>query len=62
MTRFCVRVHHAGLSFDALRDLAQAAEGLGFDGVSLYDVLNPGALEVWTALTGLAVVHPPGWC
>jgi alkanesulfonate monooxygenase SsuD/methylene tetrahydromethanopterin reductase-like flavin-dependent oxidoreductase (luciferase family) len=55
VTRFCVRVHHAGLSFDELRGLAQATEHLGFDGLSLYDVLNPAALEIWTVLTGLAV-------
>ena len=35
-----------------LRALAEAVESLGFDGLSLYDVLNPSALEVWTALTG----------
>jgi alkanesulfonate monooxygenase SsuD/methylene tetrahydromethanopterin reductase-like flavin-dependent oxidoreductase (luciferase family) len=55
LIRFCVRVHHAGLSFDELRRLALTAEQLGFDGLSLYDVLAPSALEVWTALTGLAV-------
>jgi alkanesulfonate monooxygenase SsuD/methylene tetrahydromethanopterin reductase-like flavin-dependent oxidoreductase (luciferase family) len=46
-------VHHAGYTFADLRRLAQAAERLGFDGLSLYDVLNPAALEVWTALTAL---------
>ena len=56
MTRFCVRVHHAGLTFADLRQLAQSAERLGFDGLSLYDVLNPRALEVWTALSGLGAV------
>ena len=55
VTRFCVRVHHAGFGFPVLRRLAQAAERLGFDGLSLYDVLNPRALEVWTALSGLTV-------
>jgi alkanesulfonate monooxygenase SsuD/methylene tetrahydromethanopterin reductase-like flavin-dependent oxidoreductase (luciferase family) len=53
VTRFCVRVHHAGYTFAQLRRLAQSAEHLGFDGLSLYDVLNPRALEVWTALSAL---------
>jgi alkanesulfonate monooxygenase SsuD/methylene tetrahydromethanopterin reductase-like flavin-dependent oxidoreductase (luciferase family) len=56
MTRFCVRVHHAGYTFAQLRDLAHSAERLGFDGLSLYDVLNPRALEVWTALSALGAV------
>ncbi len=56
MTRFCVRVHHAGYTFADLRRLAQSAERLGFDGLSLYDVLNPRALEVWTALSALGAV------
>ncbi|HEY3059335.1 MAG TPA: LLM class flavin-dependent oxidoreductase [Chloroflexota bacterium] len=56
MTRFCVRVHHAGYTFADLRRLAQSAQRLGFDGLSLYDVLNPRALEVWTALSALGAV------
>jgi alkanesulfonate monooxygenase SsuD/methylene tetrahydromethanopterin reductase-like flavin-dependent oxidoreductase (luciferase family) len=53
VTRFCVRVHHAGYTFAQLRRLAQSAQRLGFDGLSLHDVLNPRALEVWTALSAL---------
>jgi alkanesulfonate monooxygenase SsuD/methylene tetrahydromethanopterin reductase-like flavin-dependent oxidoreductase (luciferase family) len=55
VTRFCVRVHHAGLSYGDLAVLAQASERFGFDGLSLYDVLNPRATEVWTTLTALSV-------
>jgi alkanesulfonate monooxygenase SsuD/methylene tetrahydromethanopterin reductase-like flavin-dependent oxidoreductase (luciferase family) len=54
VTRFCVRVHHAGFSFSDLLRLARSAERLGFDGLSLYDVLNPRASEVWTTLSVLA--------
>src|SRR5262245_46138214 len=55
VTRFCVRVHHAGFGFPDLLRLARAAERVGFDGLSLYDVLNPRASEVWTTLTALAL-------
>jgi alkanesulfonate monooxygenase SsuD/methylene tetrahydromethanopterin reductase-like flavin-dependent oxidoreductase (luciferase family) len=55
VTRFCVRIHHAGYSFAQLRELWQTADTLGFDGASLYDVLAPAAFEVWTMLTVLAV-------
>ncbi len=54
MTRFCVRIHHAGYSFDRLRRLWRGAERFGYDGVSLYDVLARPALEVWTTLAVLA--------
>jgi alkanesulfonate monooxygenase SsuD/methylene tetrahydromethanopterin reductase-like flavin-dependent oxidoreductase (luciferase family) len=56
VTRFCVRIHHAGYTFPQLRRLGQSAERLGFDGLSLYDVLNPRALEVWAALSALGSV------
>jgi alkanesulfonate monooxygenase SsuD/methylene tetrahydromethanopterin reductase-like flavin-dependent oxidoreductase (luciferase family) len=49
-----VRVHHAGFSYQDLLRLARSAERLGFDGISLYDVLNPRASEVWTTLTLLS--------
>ncbi len=55
MTRFCVRIHHAGYTFDQLRRLWRSAERSGYDGVSLYDVLARPALEVWTTLAVLAV-------
>jgi alkanesulfonate monooxygenase SsuD/methylene tetrahydromethanopterin reductase-like flavin-dependent oxidoreductase (luciferase family) len=55
VTRFCLRVHHAGFTHAQLRQLAKTSERLGLDGLSLYDVLNPGASEVWTTLSALAV-------
>jgi len=55
VTRFCVRIHHAGYSYDQLRRLWRSAERLGYDGVSLYDVLARPALEVWTTLAVLAL-------
>jgi alkanesulfonate monooxygenase SsuD/methylene tetrahydromethanopterin reductase-like flavin-dependent oxidoreductase (luciferase family) len=54
VTRFCVRIHHAGYSYAQLRELWQTADTLGFDGASLYDVFTPSAFEVWTALSALA--------
>jgi alkanesulfonate monooxygenase SsuD/methylene tetrahydromethanopterin reductase-like flavin-dependent oxidoreductase (luciferase family) len=53
LIRFCVRIHHAGFSFADLRRVVLSAERLGYDGASLYDVLNPRALEVWGALSAL---------
>jgi len=50
-----VRIHHAGYEFGQLRRLWQTADRLGYDGVSLYDVLARPALEVWTTLAALAV-------
>jgi alkanesulfonate monooxygenase SsuD/methylene tetrahydromethanopterin reductase-like flavin-dependent oxidoreductase (luciferase family) len=55
VTRFCVRIHHAGYTFADLRRLWRSAERLGYDGVSLYDVLARPALEVWTTLAVLAL-------
>ena len=54
VTRFCVRIHHAGYSYAQLVELWQTADALGYDGASLYDVFTPSALEVWTALSVLA--------
>ena len=55
MTRFCVRIHHAGYAYTQLLDLWRTADALGFDGASLYDVLHQAALEVWTTLSALAM-------
>jgi ureidoacrylate peracid hydrolase len=54
VTRFCVRIHHAGYSYPRLRNVWRTADRLGYDGASLYDVLAPRAFEVWTALSVLA--------
>jgi alkanesulfonate monooxygenase SsuD/methylene tetrahydromethanopterin reductase-like flavin-dependent oxidoreductase (luciferase family) len=55
MTRFCVRIHHAGYTYAQLFELWRAVDALGYDGASLYDVFNPAAFEVWTALSALAM-------
>jgi alkanesulfonate monooxygenase SsuD/methylene tetrahydromethanopterin reductase-like flavin-dependent oxidoreductase (luciferase family) len=55
LIRFCVRIHHAGFSYADLLRLVRTAERSGFDGASLYDVLNPRALEVSSALTALTM-------
>jgi alkanesulfonate monooxygenase SsuD/methylene tetrahydromethanopterin reductase-like flavin-dependent oxidoreductase (luciferase family) len=47
-------MHHAGYTFAQLLELWQAADALGYDGASLYDVFVPTAFEVWTALSALA--------
>src|SRR6266567_2982738 len=55
LIRFCLRIHHAGFSYAELRRLVRRAERLRFDGASLYEVLNPRALEVWSTLSALTV-------
>lgn len=53
MTRFFVRLHHAGWTAPQLAAIRDAAELWGFDGLSLYDVPSRPALECWTALAHL---------
>jgi alkanesulfonate monooxygenase SsuD/methylene tetrahydromethanopterin reductase-like flavin-dependent oxidoreductase (luciferase family) len=48
--RALVRLHHADWGSARLREICRAAEELGFDGLSLYDVASRPALECWTAL------------
>jgi alkanesulfonate monooxygenase SsuD/methylene tetrahydromethanopterin reductase-like flavin-dependent oxidoreductase (luciferase family) len=48
--RFFVRLHHQGWSPRRLVEVWRAAEELGYDGVSLYDVPSRPALECWSAL------------
>jgi alkanesulfonate monooxygenase SsuD/methylene tetrahydromethanopterin reductase-like flavin-dependent oxidoreductase (luciferase family) len=55
VTQFCVRIHHAGYSYAQLLHLWRTAERVGYDGVSLYDVLARPALEVWTTLAVLTL-------
>ena len=52
--KFCVRIHQGGYSYDQLREIALAADQLGFDSLSLYDLINTPTLECWTTLTALA--------
>ena len=53
VTRFCVRIHHAGYSYGQLLHVWRAAERVGYDGVSVYDVLARPAFEAWTTLAVL---------
>ena len=51
---FVVRLHQGGLDYPYLREIFRAADGLGYDGASLYDLLSVPTLECWTALSALA--------
>ena len=53
-TKYMVRVHHAGYSYEDLRRIWTAADSLGYYGASLYDLLNAPALECWATLSALA--------
>jgi alkanesulfonate monooxygenase SsuD/methylene tetrahydromethanopterin reductase-like flavin-dependent oxidoreductase (luciferase family) len=50
--RFAVRCHQGGWTWDQLAAVWREAGRLGYDGASLYDLLNTG-VESWTALTAL---------
>ena len=52
--KFVVRLHQGGFEYGYLRDLFQAADGLGYYGASLYDLLSISTLECWTTLSALA--------
>lgn len=52
--KFCVRIHQGGYSYEQLREIAIAADQLGYDSLSLYDLINAPTLECWTTLTALA--------
>jgi len=51
---FIVRLHQAGFDYGYLREVFRAADGLGYDGASLYDLLGIPTLECWTTLSALA--------
>lgn len=51
---FIVRLHQGGFDYAYLRRIFQAADALGYDGASLYDLLGIPTLECWTALSALA--------
>ena len=51
---FVVRLHQGGFGYAYLREIFQAADGLGYDGASLYDLLGIPTLECWTTLSALA--------
>jgi alkanesulfonate monooxygenase SsuD/methylene tetrahydromethanopterin reductase-like flavin-dependent oxidoreductase (luciferase family) len=50
---FIVRVHQAHMTYQHLLAIWQAADSLGYDGASLYDLLAAPCLECWTTLTML---------
>ena len=52
--RFVVRLHQGGFDYGYLRRMFQAADALGYDGASLYDLLGIPTLECWTTLSALA--------
>jgi alkanesulfonate monooxygenase SsuD/methylene tetrahydromethanopterin reductase-like flavin-dependent oxidoreductase (luciferase family) len=50
--RFIVRCHQGGWTWEQLVAVWREADRLGYDGASLYDLLDTG-LECWTTLTAL---------
>ena len=52
---FVVRVHQAHMTYQHLLAIWQAADDLGYDGASLYDLLAAPCLECWTTLTMLTM-------
>jgi alkanesulfonate monooxygenase SsuD/methylene tetrahydromethanopterin reductase-like flavin-dependent oxidoreductase (luciferase family) len=52
---FIVRVHQAHMTYKQLLAIWQAADSLGYDGASLYDLLSADCLECWTTLTMLTM-------
>ena len=53
-SKFVVRLHQGGFGYAYLREIFRAADGLGYDGASLYDLLGIPTLECWTTLSALA--------
>ena len=51
---FVVRLHQGGFDYAYLREIFRAADRLGYDGASLYDLLGIPTLECWTTLSALA--------
>ena len=52
--RFVARLHQGGFGYAYLREVFRAADRLGYDGASLYDLLGIPTLECWTTLSALA--------
>ncbi len=55
--KLAVRCHQGGWSWEQVQAVWRAADALGFDGATLYDLLGPG-VESWTALTALVATCP----
>src|SRR5260370_9612320 len=52
---FTVRVHQGYMSYQHRLAIWQAADSLGYDGASLYDLLAAPCLECWTTVTMLTM-------
>ncbi len=52
---FFVRVHQTNMTYQQLLTIWKAADRLGYDGASLYDLLAVPCLESWTVLTALTM-------
>ena len=52
---FFVRVHQTAMTYQQLLAIWKAADRLGYDGASLYDLLAVPCLECWTVLTALTM-------
>ena len=51
---FIIRLHQGGFDYAYIRRIFRAADALGYDGASLYDLLSIPTLECWTTLSALA--------
>jgi len=52
---FFVRVHQTNMTYQQLLTIWKAADRLGYDGASLYDLLSAPCLECWSTLTALTM-------
>ena len=52
--KFAVRIHQGGYDYAYARAVCARADALGYDAVSLYDLLGVPTLECWTTLTAVA--------
>ena len=52
--KFAVRIHQGGFDYAYVRGVCARADALGYDAVSLYDLLSVDTLECWTTLTAIA--------
>src|SRR5258708_13956350 len=55
---FFIRVHQTNMTYQQLLAIWQAADRLGYDGASLYDLLSAPWLESWTVLSALTMTTP----
>ena len=53
-TKFGVRMHQGGYEYEAVKQVYQEADRLGYHSATLYDLLSVPTLECWTTLAALA--------